>query len=142
MFFEDMDITYLGPVDGHDVKEMVRVFNEAKRVDHAVLVHVLTKKEKGIFRQRKIRQNFMGQVRSILRPRCEKNQKGRILIRKYFLKCCLILQKDERIVAITAAMADGTGLTPFAKHFPNRFFDVGIAEEHAMTFAAGLAAGE
>ena len=79
MFFEDMDITYLGPVDGHDVKEMVRVFNEAKRVDHAV--------------------------------------------------------------AITAAMADGTGLTPFAKHFPNRFFDVGIAEEHAMTFAAGLAAG-
>ena len=97
MFFEDMDITYLGPVDGHDVKEMVRVFNEAKRVDHAVLVHVLTKKGKGIFRQRKIRQNFMGQVRSILRPEMRKNQKGRILIRKYFLKCCLILQKKTSV---------------------------------------------
>ena len=77
-----------------------------------------------------------------MRPEMRKNQKGRILIREVFSKVLLdIAKKDERIVAITAAMADGTGLTPFAKHFPNRFFDVGIAEEHAMTFAAGLAAG-
>lgn len=110
-------------------------------MDHAVLVHVLTKKEKGIFRQRKIRQNFMGQVRSILRPEMRKNQKGRILIRKYFLKCCLILQKRRAYRCDYGCDGGRNRSYSVCKAFPKSFFDVGIAEEHAMTFAAGLAAG-
>ena len=142
MFFEDMDITYLGPVDGHDVKEMVRVFNEAKRVDHAVLVHVLTKKGKGYLPAEENPAKFHGTGPFHLETGDAKESKGADTYTEVFSKVLLdIAKKDERIVAITAAMADGTGLTPFAKHFPNRFFDVGIAEEHAMTFAAGLAAG-
>ena len=142
MFFEDMDITYLGPVDGHDVKEMVRVFNEAKRVDHAVLVHVLTKKGKGYLPAEENPAKFHGTGPFHLETGDAKESKGADTYTEVFSKVLLdIAKKDERIVAITAAMADGTCLTPFAKHFPNRFFDVGIAEEHAMTFAAGLAAG-
>ena len=142
MFFEDMDITYLGPVDGHDVKEMVRVFNEAKRVDHAVLVHVLTKKGKGYLPAEENPAKFHGTGPFHLETGDAKESKGADTYTEVFSKVLLdIAKKGERIVAITAAMADGTGLTPFAKHFPNRFFDVGIAEEHAMTFAAGLAAG-
>ena len=136
MFFEDMDITYLGPVDGHDVKEMVRVFNEAKRVDHAVLVHVLTKKGKGYLPAEENPAKFHGTGPFHLETGDAKESKGADTYTEVFSKVLLdIAKKDERIVAITAAMADGTGLTPFAKHFPNRFFDVGIAEEHAMTFA-------
>lgn len=123
MFFEDMDITYLGPVDGHDVKEMVRVFNEAKRVDHAVLVHVLTKKGKGYLPAEENPAKFHGTGPFHLETGDAKESKGADTYTEVFSKVLLdIAKKDERIVAITAAMADGTGLTPFAKHFPNRFF--------------------
>jgi 1-deoxy-D-xylulose-5-phosphate synthase len=122
MFFEDMDITYLGPVDGHDVKEMVRVFNEAKRVDHAVLVHVLTKKGKGYLPAEENPAKFHGTGPFHLETGDAKESKGADTYTEVFSKVLLdIAKKDERIVAITAAMADGTGLTPFAKHFPNRF---------------------
>lgn len=142
MFFEDMGITYLGPVDGHDIKEMVRVFREAKRVDHAVLVHVLTKKGKGYFPAEENPARFHGTGPFDLETGDAKETKGPDTYTEVFSKVLLdIAKKDESVAAITAAMADGTGLAPFAKHFPNRFFDVGIAEEHAMTFAAGLAAG-
>ena len=131
MFFEDMDITYLGPVDGHDVKEMVRVFNEAKRVDHAVLVHVLTKKGKGYLPAEENPAKFHGTGPFHLETGDAKESKGADTYTEVFSKVLLdIAKKDERIVAITAAMADGTGLTPFAKHFPNRFFDVGLSLIH------------
>ncbi|MFR5905379.1 MAG: 1-deoxy-D-xylulose-5-phosphate synthase N-terminal domain-containing protein, partial [[Ruminococcus] torques] len=112
MFFEDMDITYLGPVDGHDVKEMVRVFNEAKRVDHAVLVHVLTKKGKGYLPAEENPAKFHGTGPFHLETGDAKESKGADTYTEVFSKVLLdIAKKDERIVAITAAMADGTGLT-------------------------------
>ena len=142
MFFEDMDITYLGPVDGHDVRKLVKVLNEAKRVDHAVLVHVLTKKGKGYAPAEKNPARFHGPGPFHIETGEPKTVSTRDTYTEVFSKVLLdIARKDEKVAAITAAMADGTGLAPFARHFPNRFFDVGIAEEHAMTFAAGLAAG-
>ena len=142
MFFEDMDITYLGPVDGHDIRKLVKVLNEAKRVDHAVLVHVITKKGKGYPPAEENPAKFHGTGPFDIATG-EPKETGRAdSYTTVFSKVLLdIARKDKKVVAITAAMADGTGLSAFAKHFPNRFYDVGIAEEHAMTFAAGLAAG-
>lgn len=142
MFFEDMDITYLGPVDGHDIKKLVRVFHEAKRVDHAVLVHVITKKGKGYAPAEENPAKFHGLGPFDIETGEPKEAGGPDSYTQVFSKVLLdIAKKDEKVAAITAAMADGTGLAAFAKRFPQRFFDVGIAEEHAMTFAAGLAAG-
>lgn len=142
MFFEDMDITYLGPVDGHDIRKLVKVFNEAKRVDHAVLVHVITKKGKGYLPAEENPAKFHGTGPFNIATGEATEAGTRDSYTQVFSKVLTdIAQKDDKVVAITAAMADGTGLSTFAKHFPNRFYDVGIAEEHAMTFAAGLAAG-
>lgn len=142
MFFEDMGITYLGPVDGHDVRKLVKVLNEAKRVDHAVLVHVITKKGKGYLPAEENPARFHGTGPFNVETGEAVQSSGTDSYTKVFSKVLAdIAQKDDRVVAITAAMADGTGLTTFKKYFPRRFFDVGIAEEHAMTFAAGLAAG-
>ena len=142
MFFEDMDITYLGPVDGHDIRKLVKVFNEAKRVDHAVLVHVITKKGKGYPPAEENPAKFHGTGPFQIETGEPAEVSTTDSYTQVFSKVLTdIAKKDDKVVAITAAMADGTGLSTFAKHFPNRFFDVGIAEEHAMTFAAGLAAG-
>lgn len=142
MFFEDMDITYLGPVDGHDIRKMVRVFKEAMRVDHAVLVHVITKKGKGYAPAEENPARFHGTVPFDITTGEPKETGSSDSYTQVFSKVLTdIGRKDEKVVAITAAMADGTGLSAFQKHFPRRFFDVGIAEEHGMTFAAGLAAG-
>ena len=142
MFFEDMDITYLGPVDGHDIRKLVKVFNEAKRVDHAVLVHVITKKGKGYPPAEENPAKFHGTGPFNIETGEATEISTTDSYTQVFSKVLTdIAKKDDKVVAITAAMADGTGLSTFAKHFPNRFFDVGIAEEHAMTFAAGLAAG-
>lgn len=142
MFFEDMGITYLGPVDGHDVRKLVKVLNEAKRVDHAVLVHVITKKGKGYLPAEENPARFHGTGPFNVETGEPVQSSGTDSYTKVFSKVLAdIAQKDDKVVAITAAMADGTGLTTFKKYFPRRFFDVGIAEEHAMTFAAGLAAG-
>ena len=142
MFFEDMDITYLGPVDGHDIRKLLKVFNEAKRVDHAVLVHVITKKGKGYAPAEKDPAKFHGPGPFNIETGEPKDPGGPDTYTQVFSKVLTdIAQRDDKVVAITAAMEDGTGLASFAKHFPQRFFDVGIAEEHAMTFAAGLAAG-
>ena len=140
MLFEDMDITYLGPVDGHNVKEMVRVFKEAKRVRHAVLVHVVTTKGKGYAPAEKNPARFHGVEPFDVatgKPLKEKVYPGYTDV--FSRKICELAEKDPSIVAITAAMPDGTGLSRFAKHFPDRFFDVGIAEAHAVTSAAGMA---
>ena len=142
MFFEDMGITYLGPVDGHDIRKLYKVFSEAKRLNHAVLVHVLTKKGKGYLPAEENPSRFHGTPPFDIETGEAKQKSEKDSYTDVFSKVITdVGKKDEKVVTITAAMADGTGLNRFAKHFPDRFFDVGIAEEHALTFAAGLAAG-
>lgn len=142
MFFEDMGITYLGPVDGHDIRKLNKILNEAKRIDHAVIVHVLTKKGKGYEPAEDNPSKFHGTGPFEVETGRSKESGARDSYTDVFSKVLYDMGKKEpKLVAITAAMADGTGLAPFAKKFPKRFFDVGIAEEHAITFAAGLAAG-
>lgn len=141
MLFEDMGITYLGPVDGHNVKEMIRVFKEAKRVRHAVLVHVLTKKGKGYEPAEKNPARFHGvEPFDIVTGKPLKEKKYPSYTDIFSEKICSLAQKNKKLVAITAAMPDGTGLSKFAAKYPERFFDVGIAEAHAVTSAAGMAA--
>ena len=142
MLFENMGITYLGPVDGHDIEAMERVFSEAKRVKGAVLVHVLTKKGKGYEPAEKNPSKFHGTDPFVIETGIAKKKKEKPNYTDVFSAAlCRLSEHDERVVAITAAMPDGTGLKKFSGLYPNRFFDVGIAEEHAVTFAAGLAAG-
>lgn len=142
MFFEDMGITYLGPVDGHNITELYRAFQEAKRLNNAVLVHVITKKGKGYSPAENEPSKFHGTGPFEVETGNAVSQKDGDTYTDVFGKVmCDIAAKNPKVVAITAAMEDGTGLTEFAKRYGKRFFDVGIAEEHAVTFAAGLAAG-
>lgn len=143
MLFEDMGITYLGPVDGHNLKSLCRTLQEAKRVNHAVLIHVLTKKGKGYTPAEENPSRFHGTGPfDVITGESNGDKSGKDSYSDVFSKVlCDIAKQDEKVTAITAAMADGTGLSRFQKYFPERFFDVGIAEEHALTFAAGLAAG-
>ena len=142
MFFEDMGITYLGPVDGHDIGTMESVINDARRVEGPVLIHVLTQKGKGYRPAERHPARFHGaepfdiETGIPAHPRTIANYTD-----VFSTVMCKLGQRDDRIVAITAAMPDGTGLKRFHNMYPERFFDVGIAEEHAVTFAAGLAAG-
>ena len=141
MLFEDMGITYLGPVDGHDIKKLYKIFQEAKKIDHAVLVHVLTEKGKGYLPAEKMPSKFHGTGPFDIATGQQKSSGDKDTYTDVFAKVMYRMGKEKpKLVAITAAMKDGTGLTPFAKKYPDRFFDVGIAEEHAVTFAAGLAA--
>ena len=142
MLFEDMGITYLGPVDGHDIGQMVRVFNVAKRVKKAVLVHVLTQKGKGYLPAERHPARFHGAEPFEVETGLPTHPRAKANYTDIFSTVMTKLgQRDEKVVAITAAMPDGTGLKRFRNMYPERFFDVGIAEEHAVTFAAGLAAG-
>ena len=142
MFFEDMGITYLGPVPGHNIKALVRAFQEAKKFEGPVLLHVLTEKGKGYEPAESEPSKFHGVGPFDIETGKVLGKKDRDTCTDVFGKVlCDEGKKNERIVAITAAMADGTGLSRFRKLYPDRFFDVGIAEGHAVTFAAGLAAG-
>lgn len=142
MFFEDMGLTYLGPVDGHDIPAMVRVFNEAKKCKKAVLVHVMTQKGKGYEPAERHPARFHGAEPFDIETGVPKNKKAKANYTDVFSTVMIKLgQRNEDVVAITAAMPDGTGLKRFRNVYPERFFDVGIAEQHAVTFAAGLAAG-
>ena len=142
MFFEDMGITYLGPVPGHDIPSLCRAFKEAKKVEGPVLLHVLTKKGKGYEPAEKAPDKFHGIGPFDIESGEVKAKKEKDSCTDVFGKVlCAEAAKNPDIVAITAAMADGTGLSQFRRRFPKRFFDVGIAEGHAVTFAAGLAAG-
>ena len=133
MFFEDMGITYLGPVDGHDIRKLYKTFQEAKRVDHAVLVHVLTKKGKGYGPAEENPSRFHGIVPFDIETGEAKEKSSKDSYTDIFSKVfCDIAKQNDAVVGITAAMADGTGLARFARMFPDRFFDVGIAEEHAQ----------
>ena len=141
MKFEDMGITYLGPVDGHDIGKLCKLFKIAKKMNTSVIVHVITEKGRGYEPARLKPEKFHGvspfDVVTGKSVAAAKTSYTEVFSRKI----CDMAQRDNRIVAITASMAAGTGLSRFQKRFPLRFFDVGIAEEHAVTFAAGLAAG-
>ena len=142
MLFEEMGVTYLGPVDGHNIKKLVRVLEEAKKLDHAVLVHVITKKGKGYPPAEKEPWKFHGVEPFDIETGMAIRQKVKPTYTDIFSAAMVKLgEKYSNLVAITAAMPDGTGLAKYREAYPERFFDVGIAEEHAVTFAAGLAAG-
>lgn len=142
MLFEDMGITYLGPVDGHNIPAMLRVISEAKRVKGAVMVHVKTQKGKGYGPAERHPARFHGAEPFDIETGVPSNPRDKANYTDVFSTVMMKLgQRDEKVVAITAAMPDGTGLKRFKNAYPDRFFDVGIAEEHAVTFAAGLAAG-
>ena len=140
MLFENMGITYLGPVDGHNLHALEQVIHEAKRIDHAVLVHVVTKKGKGYVPAEQNPSAFHGVSPFDIATGKSKQENGKKSYTDIFAESLIKEGKeDSKIVAITAAMPDGTGLDKFEKAFPKRFFDVGIAEAHAVTSAAGLA---
>lgn len=140
MFFEEMGIIYLGPVDGSDIGEMCRIFEEAKRVDGPVLVHVITKKGAGYLPAEKFPSRFHGAEPFDIATGLPKNKRTKANYTDVFSTVMVKAgERNEKLVAITAAMADGTGLRRYRRCYPKRFFDVGIAEGHAVTFAAGLA---
>ena len=142
MLFEDMGITYLGPVDGHDITALVATIQAARRVEGPVLIHALTQKGKGYRPAERHPARFHGTEPFDIETGIPSHPRT---VANYTDICstvmCKLGQRDEKIVAITAAMPDGTGLKRFHNMYPDRFFDVGIAEEHAVTFAAGLALG-
>lgn len=141
MLFENMGITYLGPVDGHDVKQLCKVLHEARNLDHAVIVHVMTKKGRGYRPAEKNPARFHGVEPFDLKTGKSKRERNNPTYTDVFSKeLCALAQKNPKIVGVTAAMPDGTGLKRFSQMFPSRFFDVGIAEAHAVTSAAGMAA--
>lgn len=141
MLFENMGVTYLGPVDGHNVKAMVKIFKEARKMDHAVLVHVLTKKGKGYAPAEKNPSRFHGvEPFDIATGKPLKEKVYPSYTDVFSKELCRLAEKNPRVVAVTAAMPDGTGLKAFSRRYPDRFFDVGIAEQHAVTSAAGMAA--
>jgi len=141
MLFENMGITYLGPVDGHDIKKLIRIFQDAKRVKGAVLVHVMTQKGKGYPPAEKHPSRFHGAEPFDIETGLPSKKRAKASYTDIFSTVMRKMgDRDDKVVAITAAMPDGTGLKRFRNMFPDRFFDVGIAEEHAVTFAAGLAA--
>ncbi|MBR3705881.1 MAG: 1-deoxy-D-xylulose-5-phosphate synthase [Firmicutes bacterium] len=140
VLFEELGFTYFGPVDGHNISDLVNAFTRAKSLNEPVIIHVLTKKGKGYKNAEKDPGKFHGigafdkETGELLKKSSGPSYSevmGNYLLEK--------ARDDNRIVAITAAMGDATGLGPFEKELPDRFFDVGIAEQHAVTFAAGLA---
>ncbi|MCI9465169.1 MAG: 1-deoxy-D-xylulose-5-phosphate synthase [Lachnospiraceae bacterium] len=142
MFFEDMGITYLGPVDGHNITAMMRMIKEARKIKGAVLIHAITQKGRGYGPAERHPARFHGAEPFDIETGIPSTPRTKANYTDIFSTVmCKLGQRDEKVVAITAAMPDGTGLKRFRNMYPDRFFDVGIAEEHAVTFAAGLAAG-
>ena len=139
MLFENMGLKYYGPIDGHDIKEMSKVLKKAQQVEGPVIIHVITKKGKGY----EYAEEFPDKFHGVGPFNCENGQQPSKVSKSYseiFGETMLKLaEKNKKLVAITAAMPEGTGLERFSKEFPKRFFDVGIAEQHAVTMAAGMA---
>ena len=138
MYFEEIGIKYLGPVDGHNIEDLENLFSKAKDFSEPVLIHVLTKKGKGYIPAEDNPSKFHGVGPFDIKTGKVLNSSKdySYVFGKELIK---LARKNKSIVGITAAMRDGVGLREFSKKFPDRFFDVGIAEEHALTFAAGLA---
>ncbi len=141
MLFENMGIMYLGPVNGHDITGMAKVFREASKYQGPVLIHVLTRKGKGYLPAERHPARFHGAEPFHIETGLPQTKREKANYTDVFSTVmCKLGSRNENVAAVTAAMADGTGLKRFGRQFPDRFFDVGIAEEHAVTFAAGLAA--
>lgn len=140
MYFEDIGFTYLGPVDGHNIDELEKILEQSKHLEGPILIHVITKKGKGYRFAEETPDKFHG-ISSFDIKTGEKTSKSKKDYSKVFGdKLIELASKNDRIVAVTAAMKDGTGLKEFANKFPSRFFDVGIAEQHAVGMIAGMAA--
>ncbi len=139
MFFEDIGFTYLGPVDGHNIEQLQNIMKLSKQVEAPVLIHVLTKKGKGYKIAEENPDKFHATSPFDIETGKPKKEKKPDYSKVFGEKIVEMAKKDSRIVAITASMKDGTGLTKFQKEFPNRFFDIGIAEQHALGMAAGMA---
>ena len=139
MYFEEIGFKYLGPVDGHNIEDLEYLLKRAKEQDEPVLIHVLTKKGKGY----KIAEENPDKFHAIgpfdLKTGETKSKKSKDYSQVFGDKLVNLASENGKIVAITASMKDGTGLKQFAEKYPDRFFDAGIAEQHALTFAAGLA---
>lgn len=142
MLFEEMGFTYIGPVQGHDINNLIKILSNIKDMKGPVLLHVITKKGKGYQPAEDNPTQFHGVGKFNASTGEIAKSKGAPSYTEIFSNTLVkMAQSNNKIVAITAAMPEGTGLDKFAKEFPNRYFDVGIAEEHAVTFAAALAAG-
>lgn len=139
MFFEDIGFRYLGPVDGHNIEELERMLKITKELDGPVLLHVLTKKGKGYEIAEKNPDKYHATSPFDIETGEVKKKKGKDYSKVFGDKLIELAKKNDRIVAITASMKDGTGLREFQKEFPDRFFDIGIAEQHAVGLAAGMA---
>jgi 1-deoxy-D-xylulose-5-phosphate synthase len=140
--FLDMGLNYLGPVNGHDIEKLIKLFNVAKRIDGPCLLHVVTQKGHGYKPAERNPSKFHGIAPFDIETGEVLNKSQKATYTDVFSKTiCRLAKKDSTITAVTAAMPDGTGLKKFSKWYPERFYDVGIAEEHATTFCAGLAAG-
>jgi 1-deoxy-D-xylulose-5-phosphate synthase len=138
--FEDMGFYYYGPFDGHNLEKLIDVLENAKNIEHPVLLHVLTRKGKGYTFAEQNPGAFHG-ISSFDIETGKSASSGENFSSMFGNNICTLAAQDDKICAITAAMEIGTGLCGFAKQFPTRFFDTGIAEEHAVTFSGGLAAG-
>ncbi len=139
-FFEELGFKYFGPIDGHDIAAMETIFSRVKDLERPVLVHVVTKKGKGYSFAEKNPERFHGVAPFLVETGSEKKRSAKSNSACFGETLCALAKTDERIVAVTAAMPKGTGLSPFAEQFPARFFDVGIAEQHAVTMCARMAA--
>lgn len=139
MFFEDIGFTYFGPVDGHNIEKLESILKLSKQIEGPVLIHVLTKKGKGYKIAEENPDKYHATSPFDIETGKTKKEKSTDYSKTFGEKLVNLAKKDEKIVAITASMKDGTGLTEFQKQYPKRFFDVGIAEQHALTMAAGMA---
>ena len=141
MYFEEIGFRYLGPVDGHNIADLEDLFKKASEIEGPTLIHVLTKKGKGYIPAEENPDKFHGVGQFDIATGESIGKKKEDFSKVFGHKLTQMAKKNKKIIAITAAMKDGTGLGEFAKNYPDRFFDVGIAEQHALTFAAGLASG-
>ena len=139
MFFEDIGFTYLGPVDGHNIQELENILRLSKQIDNPVIIHVLTKKGKGYSIAEENPDKFHATAPFNIETGKAGKEKKKDYSKVFGDKLVELARENEKIVAITASMKDGTGLTKFSKEFPKRFFDIGIAEQHALGLAAGMA---
>jgi 1-deoxy-D-xylulose-5-phosphate synthase len=139
MLFEDMGIRYFGPIDGHNIKDLSKVFSLTRNINEPIIIHVVTQKGKGY----KYAEKNPGKFHGIGPFDCDSGElcssSGTSYSSAFGSEIVDIAAENKNVVAITAAMKDGTGLSKFAEKFPQRFFDVGIAEQHAVTLAAGMA---
>lgn len=139
MYFEEIGFKYLGPIDGHNIEEIEEILSEAKELEEPILIHIITKKGKGYENAEQNPDKFHSTSSFDLKTGLPIKEKQKDYSKVFGDKLVSMAKDNDKIVAITAAMKDGTGLKDFANIYPNRFFDVGIAEQHALTFASGLA---